>query len=48
MMFFSVALYGVLGVLLTWSGVDIFDQPVKFIAITALVALIDFMSSIRS
>ena len=48
MIFFSAALYGVLGLILSLSGVGIISQPVNFIAIMVLVGLINFVSNISS
>lgn len=40
-MILSVFLYGLLGLVLALSGVDVLEKPIQFIAIMAVVMLID-------
>lgn len=44
----SLVLYCTLGAVLVWSGVNAVKNPVNFIAIMALVVLIDAVSGIRA
>jgi hypothetical protein len=40
-MLLSIVLYGLLGAVLSLAGVGVFDNPLAFIAILAIVMLID-------
>lgn len=40
-------LYGILGGVLSLSGISVMDKPIEFIAIMALVVLIDVYSAYR-
>ena len=41
----GIALYALLGVFLSMSGVSVFDQPLNFFLILITVPLIDFFAS---
>jgi hypothetical protein len=45
MLTISLILYGVLGLALGLSGINVIDKPIEFIAIMALVAMIDLRGS---
>lgn len=40
-MILSIFLYGLLGLALSLSGVDVLEKPIEFIAIMVIVMLID-------
>jgi hypothetical protein len=45
MLTISLILYAVLGLALGLSGINVIDKPIQFIAIMALVAMIDLKGS---
>jgi hypothetical protein len=45
MLMISLILYGVLGLALGLSGINVIDKPIEFIAIMALVTMIDLKGS---
>jgi hypothetical protein len=46
MLMIGLILYGVLGLALGLSGINVIDKPIEFIAIMVLVAMIDLRGSI--
>jgi hypothetical protein len=45
MLMIGLILYAVLGLALGLSGINVIDKPIEFIAIMALVAMIDLRGS---
>ena len=45
MLMISLILYAVLGLVLSLSGINVIEKPIEFIAIIALVVMIDLKGS---
>ena len=44
----NLVLFGVLGLALNWSGIDVFEKPIKFVVIMAIAVAISITSKLSN